>query len=882
MRKILLFIISCLVLTYGSDAAVRDGSVAIRAKNGNTARATTQRLKSTTVQERNTSPRTTAARTSTTPRATTTPSKTTKQTTRTAARTPAYGHSTPTTNTNIISRAADSKKTTSAISETRTGAEYERCKKAYFTCMDQFCSLKDDDYRRCSCSNRIYDFDETRDTMNQASEKLTVFKENLNAVGLTAEQATAMKTESDGEAALTADKSASKALLQAIMNSISGKDTNVGGKFSDLNSINLSFDTTNAFGASDSGQLIAQYNGQNLYNAVYPQCRNAVRADCNDASLQRAITAYLMAIENDCSAVQTAIENSNKKLKTAIREGSAMLDLARVENRQKHNSDDIATCISNVEAAILSDQVCGKGYKKCLDNGEYIDINTGNAIAGVVDFYKLKELLTFSDGKSIDEQKLSKINANRTFVSNFEARTKKFASAALDKCRENADVVWAEYLDKAMLDIYYAQKDKVAEIQQGCFDFVATCYMDVEKSISNAMQELSGTSDLILQPDKLSLSGALCTDYVNSCNKMFGNDIIKQYVENRQETDTITACRAVVKQCFDSFGGTNYENFYYPYSGLFKAGNALDWFTLYESDTAQDSTEKGNLTVKNWGKNKAHYKSTCAKQLLDIAACSSQEIIEAAFGGFDKAAFTTELSNQSNCKYTLSSTQSEDKYGTIYTSKIADDHSCLSFGQPRPSGVATEVYNQVLDILTTQCTNMQGLLLEPHFTSLEKYSQNNLCQIDFTKFSGNDNTDTSTTNTDQLAEFLATHYGFNTEKPEDMCPRNYGLSVDIESWGICSCWENGGRRSQNGQSTKCVAEIPISSDGTCPSSSSSSKDFTVEFSENPTWCPALFMSRYNQVCPLSNPKDNDTYDATKCGDIMEESYKNQFPKGLEL
>ena len=36
-----------------------------------------------------------------------------------------------------------------------------------------------------------------------------------------------------------------------------------------------------------------------------------------------------------------------------------------------------------------------------------------------------------------------------------------------------------------------------------------------------------------------------------------------------------------------------------------------------------------------------------------------------------------------------------------------------------------------------------------------------------------------------------------------MCPRDYGLSVDIESWGMCSCWENGARRSQNGKSTKC-------------------------------------------------------------------------------
>ena len=55
----------------------------------------------------------------------------------------------------------------------------------------------------------------------------------------------------------------------------------------------------------------------------------------------------------------------------------------------------------------------------------------------------------------------------------FENRVKKFAEPALDQCTEHADFVWAAYLDKAMLDIYYAQKDKVAEIKQGCFDFVS-------------------------------------------------------------------------------------------------------------------------------------------------------------------------------------------------------------------------------------------------------------------------------------------------------------------------------------------------------------------------------------------------------------------------
>ena len=215
----------------------------------------------------------------------------------------------------------------------------------------------------------------TRQNIIDTNNKLTEFTENLDAVGLSAAQATAMHTASDGENALVADTSASKALLTAIMNSIRGGDTPVGGAMSDLNNINLSFDTVNMFGLTDTAAVIASYNGTELYNAVYPSCRNIVAADCNNASLQHAVTAYLMAIEQDCNTVQTALESKQKDLRAAVRESSAMLDLARIENRNKHNSDNMATCIGNVEAAVLSEEVCGANYHKCLDNGEFIFCN---------------------------------------------------------------------------------------------------------------------------------------------------------------------------------------------------------------------------------------------------------------------------------------------------------------------------------------------------------------------------------------------------------------------------------------------------------------------------------------------------------------------------
>ena len=810
MKNILIFIIAIAMSLSHANGAVRDGNAL--------SRGTQKRVTTTPAVERTTTARTTVLK----------PTKST--TNRGVSNVTQRGNN----QANIVSRTATTQNVTaraatqnqSLVTETRTGAAYETCKSAFFTCMDQFCALKNDDYRRCSCSSRVDALEKQRKVLVDAGEQLTIFTENLDVVGLTAAQATAMRTASEGENALASDTSASKALLQAIMNSISGGDTSVGGKYSDLNTINMSYDLSTAFG-SDANQIIASYNGQELYSAVYPQCRHAVADDCNTASLQRAVNAYLMAIEQDCNTVQTAIQDKQAQTKAAIRESSAMLDLARVENRRKHNSDDITTCINNVEAAILSEEVCGANYHKCLDNGEFIDLSTGAPIVGVVKFYELGNLLTFAPGVDAANQQLSKRPNNRTFVLNFEKRTKKFAKPALDKCTDIADVVWSEYLDKAMLAIYYAQQSKVSEIKQGCFDFVSKCYMNSDTSITSAMSELIGSGLTILEPDKIALTTKMCTEYVESCNNMFNQsgtgNIIEQYVNTRQDTDTLTACRAIVKQCFDKYGGSGYENFYYPYSGLFEPGNSAsqrnikpgDWFTLYD------------LT----GYTQTKYKSPCANELENIDACKN--IVEEAFGGFDLMYTKKDSGEQDQLSFTvLDDTQDT---GTALRYGIQTSGQKMRNRVLRPTGVATEVYNQIIDTLTTQCSNIKGQFVERQFIKENIYggkNKDNICLWYPQGGNAEEANPADTSSSFKNYKILATLYGIFTnanQTPEDeseetedntisipenfigenMCPRDYNLNVDTAFWGACLCWENGGRRSKNGRNATCVAELPV-------------------------------------------------------------------------
>ena len=801
MKKFLLFVCAGLFCIFNAECAVRGENTATRGKN--TPSTTTARATRTI--------------TSRTPLKTTVSARSTKPTTILMPKTSTTRSSTNKSRT-VSARAITN---TVSVSETRTGTEYEQCKTAFFTCMDQFCQLKNDNYRRCSCNDRVFNFQDISETYQKASEQLSEFSENLDVVSMTKEQAIAMKTASEGEDALTEDKTASRQLLQAIMNSIKGENATVSGKYKDLNSINIASDISNAFGLDDSGQIIASYNGTNLYKAVYPKCRTAVKQDCNNASLQRAINAYLMAIEQDCNTVESALQKQQKTLKASTHESSAMLDLARVENRRNHNSDDIATCLTNVEKAIQSEEVCGSNYYKCLDYGQFIDITTGAPLTGVTDFYKLGELLTFKTGTDLKDQKLSTISSNRTFVQFFQNKTKKFAKDSLDKCSEEADFVWQQYLDRALLDIYYAQQDKVKTVQQSCLDLVSNCYNNQNTSVATAIANLTGDYSLLIKPATISLTTEMCQNYIDSCNSMFTEDVIKTYIANKDSVDKSNACRAVAQQCFSSFGGTGYGNFYYTQSGLFPRGNALDWFTLYDEDN--------NII------------SPCAQQVANTVGCEDK--LAEVFGGFDKKTS-----------------------GYAYTGNITDPDQvsvAIQNRTIRETGVATEIYYQILDSLANHCAGLGGFFVEYKYAKQYGYDENDFCKI------ASDDTESLFYINPYNNSANSLVYWYHFIPHEDMCPLNYSIEVDTQSWGMCSCWENGGYRSKNGTISTCRPLLPAlsgendplcSSDVLCSDDTINSEMCSQPYSPSSVsyWCQQSVKSSLGQICPtISIESDND-------------------------
>ncbi len=232
----------------------------------------------------------------------------------------------------------------------------------------------------------------------------------------------------------------------------------------------------------------------------------------------------------------------------------------------------------------------------------------------------------------------------------------------------------------------------------------------------------------------------------------------------------------------------------------------------------------------------------------------------------------------------------------------------------RYEGIATEVYNNIIDALENQCFILDGTFLQISDINTEssaniKYNKNNFCLtanenfIDIQKIYNvairyntinklqKDSTSniytqkpiTNNLNNISLME-LATQnifqQNFSLQQDiiqENICPEKYETQVDTQSWGICSCFANGKRRSNNGTSPRCVATYPVKplsyeydtdnnlfvaangTDNSCVVKNGNTSFFFIpwgmELSTNtsePTaqdWC-TLEINKNNVVCPI--------------------------------
>ncbi|MCL1786240.1 MAG: hypothetical protein FWG39_03795 [Alphaproteobacteria bacterium] len=410
------------------------------------------------------------------------------------------------------SRSATVQQTPASIAE--MGAGYRACRETYFDCMDELCANKDSQLRRCACSSRVREFDAQRRDLDNFSEKVQDFNANLLTVAMDKEDAEAIRQATEGEDAYhgTKDRSDAQKILDEIMGKLRG--TNESESISrSLSAINLSMDYSDPFDSVDMtlGANMTAKEGDALYQAARPVCREMAAEVCAPADINTVTSAYQMAIEQDCNAVQKAYAGLADRARETVFEAGALLDIARLQNFQGRNADDILTCRRKMMEMLSDPAVCGTNLEKCLDwSGRYVDPLTGAPILSA-DLYRLGETITRPAG----DQMWAKVPGNERFVAFLNSK-KKFIEPAMKQCEKIADQAWGVFIEDALAQIRIQQGRKLEEMRQACTGVTTQCLTDATKSFQDF--DARAISIFGIHTDKA--AKAICEEVMGACTAL--------------------------------------------------------------------------------------------------------------------------------------------------------------------------------------------------------------------------------------------------------------------------------------------------------------------------------------------------------------------------
>ena len=198
-----------------------------------------------------------------------------------------------------------------------------------------------------------------------------------------------------------------------------------------------------------------------------------------------------------------------------------------------------------------------------------------------------------------------------------------------------------------------------------------------------------------------------------------------------------------------------------------------------------------------------------------------------------------------------------DKYENEY--KFEDEEGNGYDRRLRPSGIASEIYSQIIANLSSQCEQIHGFFVEAQFAEYYGYgsvsgTDKNYCKIVGFGTSG------ESFKVDGVASNVTLSAWYNFINEEDMCPAGYAAKIDTKSWGICSCWENGNYRSKNGKSETCLPVLRMKNNTIAADDTLCTKDIIGTRNSNQgsaapsetNWCQQNVRSSKGQVCPGMN------------------------------
>ncbi|MCR4918147.1 MAG: hypothetical protein K5912_04380 [Alphaproteobacteria bacterium] len=424
------------------------------------------------------------------------------------------------------------------------------CQEMYNECMDQFCAVVDANQKRCSCSSNLAKYKKVETAVKEANTKLNEVAQNIRYVGLSADEITAILSETEAEEAMSGKRDTTEnrnmlAQIEKMIKDPSSSSTSYNSDSMGMLDISLDFsddgDLSDMFNLDflngDSNKGFSSLRGTDLYNAAKKRC-STVLNQCKDAgATSDQITGnYDLAIDKDCVAYENGLTKMNETLVSNVRSATRMLQKARLAVLQNQNLYDARGCIGALETCMTDEMVCGEGYIKCLDpTKKYIDEN-GSVVLGKnvntiqnfmsdynnasIDFVSAANVAISedgcgTDGKCVVKYLLDKIGTGQTISDGGLCRP------VLDKCRmytydsnskyKPYNEIVQNFIQRAMVNIKAGQYKIVS-------DYASTCLNDLSDCYSKQVTQLSSWSSSSASDDILySVVRGACRNVALTC-----------------------------------------------------------------------------------------------------------------------------------------------------------------------------------------------------------------------------------------------------------------------------------------------------------------------------------------------------------------------------
>lgn len=268
------------------------------------------------------------------------------------------------------------------------------CKAQYAACMDNYCNVLDSEQGRCICSSNLKNYAKTEDALKKATEELQEVAQKFQYIGLSAREIEQLFSQTEAELSMqgktdtTQMKTSLDKIKDMIVNVQSGTSSSSAGVNFDLSGLldfsidSMGFDLNSFLGGANTSSVSNQ-RGEDLFKTASARCKANVLNSCAAQGVDISIVtnSYDLGIDQACMAYERSLTDSNNQMLATIRNAKTVLQRARLLVAQQKNEYDMRQCITQLDACMQDDFVCGSDYENCLDpTGQYIV--KGNIVVG--------------------------------------------------------------------------------------------------------------------------------------------------------------------------------------------------------------------------------------------------------------------------------------------------------------------------------------------------------------------------------------------------------------------------------------------------------------------------------------------------------------------